>query len=101
LKDNDFLKHVEDFGWIRKCDKPILGICAGMEVIGLVFDSSLQNCLEIGMKEIRLTSKNLLFSSTFKAYELHNNSVQPSKEFDVLAESANCVQVIKYREKSI
>jgi GMP synthase-like glutamine amidotransferase len=101
LKDNDFLGHVEDFDWIRKCDKPVLGICAGMEVIGLVFGSSLQVCLEIGMKEIRLKKKNALFSSTFKAYELHSHSVQPSEEFDMLAESENCMQAIKHKEKAI
>lgn len=101
LKDNDFLGHVEDFGWIRKCDKPVLGICAGMEVIGLVFGSSLQNCFEIGMKEIHLTRKNMLFSSPFKAYELHSHSLQPSEDFDALAESENCVQAMQHREKSI
>jgi len=101
LKDNDFLGHVEDFGWITTCDKPVLGICAGMEVIGLVFGSSLQGCLEIGMKEIRLIKKNALFSSTFKAYELHSHSLQLSEEFDVLAKSENCVQAIKHKEKSI
>jgi GMP synthase-like glutamine amidotransferase len=101
LKDNDFLGHVEDFGWIRKCDNPILGICAGMEVIGLVFGSSLKDCFEIGMKEMRLIKRNSLFSSPFKTYELHSHAVQPSEEFDVLAESENCVQAIKHKEKSI
>jgi GMP synthase (glutamine-hydrolysing) len=101
LKDDEFLKCVEDFRWIKNFDKSLLGICAGMEVIGLVFDSSLFDCLEVGMRSLRLVRRNALFSSGLKAYELHSHAVQPSAEFDVLAESENCVQAIKHKEKSI
>ncbi|HEX9863034.1 MAG TPA: hypothetical protein VGB11_07125, partial [Candidatus Bathyarchaeia archaeon] len=44
---------------------------------------------------------NPLFSSSFKAYALHNYSIQPSLEFDVLADSAKCVQAIKHKHKDI
>jgi len=37
LKDNDFLKNMRLFFWIRTCNKPILGICGGMQIIGKVF----------------------------------------------------------------
>jgi GMP synthase-like glutamine amidotransferase len=101
LKDEGYLSKIADFEWIRQSDKPILGICAGMQTIGLVFGSSLQNCLEIGMTSIRTTKENSLFSSAFKAYELHKYSIKPSLELDVLAESNNCVQAIKHRERNI
>ena len=101
LKDDEFLKQVEDFHWTRNLDKPLLGICAGMEVIGLVFGSSLFDCLEVGMRDLRLVRKNALFSSDLRAYELHSHGVQVSAEFDVLAESESCVQAIKHKEKSI
>ncbi|MCJ7423113.1 hypothetical protein MUP01_02450, partial [Candidatus Bathyarchaeota archaeon] len=35
------------------------------------------------------------------AYELHKYSIKPSLELDVLAESNNCVQAIKHRERNI
>src|SRR3972149_4178471 len=37
LKDNGTLSQPEKFEWIKTCGKPILGICAGMQTIGLVF----------------------------------------------------------------
>ena len=43
LKDHATLKQVEKFKWIKTCDKPILGICAGMQTISLVFDEPLLN----------------------------------------------------------
>lgn len=101
LKDNECLKHVEGFGWIKKCGVPILGICAGMQTIGLVFNSCLRECLEIGMREIRTIKENPLFSSTFKAYELHTYSIRASRELDVLAQAGGCVQAVKHRERDV
>jgi GMP synthase-like glutamine amidotransferase len=101
LKDIEFRKHREDFDWIKKCSMPILGICAGMQTIGLVFNSRLRECLEIGTKEIRTIKENPLFSSTFKAYELHNYSVRASREFDVLAKTEKCVQAVKLRGRDV
>jgi len=97
LKDHATLSQPEKFGWIRNCGKPVLGICTGMQTIGLVFGLRLKKCLGIGMAQIRTLTPNPLFSSTFKAYTLHNFSVTCSPEFDVLAESEKCVQAIKHK----
>ena len=101
LKDSAYLDHVDEFEWVEQCNRPILGICAGMQVIGLVSGSSLERCLEIGMKKIRTIKENPLFSSTFKVYELHNHSIKPSTEFDMLAESDNCIQAVKHKKRSV
>ena len=53
------------------------------------------------MVQVKTLMANLLFSSSFKAYALHNYSFQPSSEFDALADSALCVQAIKHKEKAI
>lgn len=101
LKDQATLHHIEKFEWIKDCDKSILGICAGMQTIGLVFGLRLYECVEIGMSKITTTRENPLFSSTFKAYGLHNYSAQSSSDFDVLAESKKCVQAIKHKKKAV
>jgi GMP synthase-like glutamine amidotransferase len=101
LKDHATLNQTEKFEWIETCKKPILGICAGMQTIGLVFGLTLKKCLSIGMTQITALKPNPLFSSTFKAYSLHNFSVVPSALFEVLAETTQCVQAIKHRQKDI
>ena len=89
------------FTWIKGCGKPVLGICAGMQTIGLVFGGRMEKCREIGMTEIKTSKENLLFSSTFNVYALHNYALVPSAEFEVLAESANCVHAIKHKQKDV
>ena len=101
LKDFGYLEDTTVFGWIKECDVPILGICAGMQAIGLVFDSSLKSCREIGMIEIKTIWENPLFSSTFEAYELHTYSVIPSEDFKTMATTEKCIQGIKHKKRKI
>jgi GMP synthase-like glutamine amidotransferase len=101
LKDQNNLTKIMNFGWIKTCQRPILGICAGMQTISLVFGGRLTKCLQVGMTEIRTIKENQLFSGNFNAYTLHNYSVIPPKTFDTLAESSKCIQAIKHREKTI
>ena len=101
LKDFEYLENINRFEWIRACDITILGICAGMQVIGLIFKSSLDSHQEIGMTEIVTISENLLFSSTFRAFELHNYGINSSEDFEILAKSKKCIQSIKHKRKEI
>jgi GMP synthase-like glutamine amidotransferase len=101
LKDNVTLNEPEKFSWLRNTDKPVLGICAGMQTMGAVFGLVLTRSLEIGMTEMTTLNENPLFSAAFKAYSLHNYSVESSEEFEVLAESPRCLQAMKHRQKPI
>ncbi len=101
LKDHEATKQIDRFSWLKKCDKPVLGICAGMQTLSLVFDVPLTPCLQVGMTEIKTVKENPLTQGTFSAYALHNYSVSPSTTFDVLAKSAKCIQAIKHKQKDI
>jgi GMP synthase-like glutamine amidotransferase len=96
LMDNDYLNNISDFQWLKSCDISVLGICAGMQVIGLVFGSVLHPCLEIGMTQIIPLEENLLVSSSFSAYALHRYGILPSNDFHVLARSSLCIQAVKH-----
>jgi GMP synthase-like glutamine amidotransferase len=48
LKDNDFIANIERFKWIKDFNKPILGICGGMQVIGKIFGGVVKKDQEIG-----------------------------------------------------
>lgn len=101
LKDGEYLKRRELFEWLKTCTPPVLGICAGMQIIGLIFNSSVISCREIGMTDITVVKENTLFSTSFRAYELHNYGIEPSPTFDILARSEKCVQAVKHKEKRI
>jgi anthranilate/para-aminobenzoate synthase component II len=59
------------------------------------------SCLQIGMAEITTLRDNPLFQGSFKAYELHNLSVQQSKIFLALAQSSGCIVAIKHQNMNI
>ena len=101
LKDHEALKHVGKFCWLKTFNRPVLGICAGMQIISLVFGEQLSPCLQIGMTEVVTHKENPLFQGVFQAYMLHNYSLQPPQNFDVLATSLKCIQAIKHKSKSI
>jgi len=101
LEDNVILGQPEKFEWVRKKEKPVLGICAGMQTVGVVFGLKLEKCLEIGMTQVTTVKENQLFSGEFKAYSLHNFSVEISGDFEALAESSLCVQAMKHKHKPL
>lgn len=98
LKDNKFLDDIEQFNWIKECEKPILGICGGMYILGLVFDGKLKSFLEIGLIEVAFKNKFLKFKGIKQEYELHNFYVE-SDNFKIFGESKNCPQLIKHKQK--
>ncbi len=101
IRDNLFMEKADSFQWLKETRVPVLGICAGMQVLGMVFGSTLERVTEIGMKKIRVTKEDTLFSGkqAFNAYELHNFSLNPSENLETLAVSDRCVQAVKHREK--
>jgi GMP synthase-like glutamine amidotransferase len=103
LKDNEFMKYSEKFDWINRFDKHILGICSGMLITAKMLGAAIERNTEIGMSEIRTVKTDILLSGKekFEAYELHNFSVRPSREFDVLAVSDRCVQAIRHKSRLV
>jgi len=98
LKDDRYIRHADAFGWLAAGEVPVLGICAGMQVIATVFGGELERGSEIGMTEVRVVKADPLFSGMdgFMAYELHNRAVRPPGCFDVLAVSADCIQAMRH-----
>jgi GMP synthase (glutamine-hydrolysing) len=101
IKDNKYLREIKKFDWIKNINKPILGICAGMQIIGLIFKAKLIKNDEIGMTRIITKKANKLFSDDFEAYELHEKGLSNLKNFEILALSDNSVQAIKHKRKEI
>jgi GMP synthase (glutamine-hydrolysing) len=93
LKDDDYLDNISEFNWIKDCKKPVLGICAGMQIIGLIFGGKLKRKTEIGFYFEEFDSF-LGISGKQEVYHLHNNYVEFSKDFEVLSKG-KIPQVVK------
>jgi len=102
LKDCGFMEHLEMFSWLKATGKPVLGICAGMQIMAAVFGAKTETKTEIGMTEIAVKKKGtLLGNANFKAYELHNFAPLLPAGFVPLAESATCLQAFAHKERPL
>jgi GMP synthase (glutamine-hydrolysing) len=105
LKDLDYINHLTKFNWIRDFEKPILGICAGMQIIAKIFaeGKNILDRTEIGMTPIKFEKEFLGISEgNFECYELHQvGIIKVGKNFDVYAKSNKGIQAIKHKRKQI
>jgi GMP synthase (glutamine-hydrolysing) len=100
LKDNKFLKNIKKFGFIKDYKKPILGICAGHQIISLIFDSKLKSKIEIGYYPEFFEKTFLSLEGEHEVYHLHNNYTTLPKDFTKHTTS-KIPQAIKHKTKSI
>ena len=103
LMDNDFLMDTEGFHWLKEIRKPVLGICAGMQMIGEVFGGRIVRESGIGMHEVKVEADDRIFGGRkgFTAYEMHSSTVETPNNFSVLAVSDRRPVVIRHIEKEI
>lgn len=99
LQDNDYMEHLDRFSWIKETEKPVLGICAGMQIIGAVFGCGYGNKTEIGYFTETLHDF-LGAEGETQVYHLHNNYVNANDEFFVCDEN-EIPQAIKHKSKPI
>jgi GMP synthase (glutamine-hydrolysing) len=101
LKDNQFMKDIKKFKWMRDFGKPILGICAGMQVIGAIFGGDVKRKTEIGFFKEKFDKEFLGLSGNQEVYHLHNNYISKWKGFDIFCSGNGVVQAVKHKEKNI
>ena len=103
LKDNSYLEDIDSFSWIKTFKKPILGICAGMQIIGLVFEGKIkkETKKEIGFY-YETFNKNFLNITLGEqeVYHLHKNYISLPKEFEKFTNS-KIPQAIKHKSEEI
>lgn len=102
LQDNEFMNDTEQFRWILKFEKPILGICGGMQIIGKLFGGELKIKPEIGFYSEDFRKNFLGLSGKTEVYHLHNYYIDFQKlgEFEIFA--GNSVsQAVKHKKKEV
>ncbi|PIN74786.1 hypothetical protein COV18_06220 [Candidatus Woesearchaeota archaeon CG10_big_fil_rev_8_21_14_0_10_37_12] len=68
LKDFDYF--ATDWSWLKVTNVPVLGLCAGMQVILREFDVELSNISLIGPHKVEIVKENKLVRDDFTAYFL-------------------------------
>ena len=89
LQDQKILIEFKKFAWLKTTTKPVLGICAGMQLIGKVHGARTRQKTFIGVSRLQFLEPDPLMSrmSKYDVYELHNFAVAVPKGFKELAET--------------
>jgi GMP synthase (glutamine-hydrolysing) len=101
LQDFEYLENIGRFSWLREFEKPVLGICAGMQVLVKLFGGSLKKQQEIGVVEVRMKKEFFGLPLGFRAYTLHNLGVGELKDFQILGKSEKSIHIVKHSDKEI
>jgi len=110
LLDDEFLDNVDKFKWLLDYKKPVLGICGGMQVIGLVFGGKLKKAREdnrfFKKKEVGFYNENfneefLGLKGKVEVYHLHNNYVDFSPDFDISCMGHGIAQAVKHNSLDV
>jgi len=99
-------EYSKELNLIKNCQKPILGICLGFELINFAFGEELKMLKhkEKGIVSIKLISEDEIFKSLpkeFNVYETHRWVVTKNKKLNCLAKSKDGIEAVKHPGKQI
>lgn len=102
LLDDRYLEDLDVFSSIQECDKPILGICAGMQILIKLFGGIIFDSLEIGLTTIMLEKPCFGLKGEVEVYELHQYATLPDESvFEIVAHNSSCAQIVSHKQKKI
>jgi GMP synthase-like glutamine amidotransferase len=103
LKDNAYSEQIDLFSWMKMCEKPMLGICAGMQVIGSAFGGEIVPMPAIGLEKIEIIRNTPLLGEPrqIDGYHLHNFGVTLPEGFELVAGSPERVEAFLHCRRPI
>jgi GMP synthase (glutamine-hydrolysing) len=107
-RGNDIVDHhLPYFQWIKTCDTPILGICAGHHITGRLYGSALIRDVEkeVGDFPVFIDQGDPIFNGYEKQFLVrseHHDSITLPEHFIRLAHSERCrVSIMKHQVKPL
>ena len=106
LQDFKFLENIDKFQFIKYTNKDILGICAGSQIIGKIFNLEIIKKTKIGIeKNIKIENNNnnnniINQANINEIYSLHNYYTNPDNQFETILKTTIPI-FIKHKEKNI
>lgn len=107
-RGNDIVgHHLPYFQWIKTCDIPIFGFCAGHHITGKLYGAELLRSVEkeVGDNFLFIDRMDPIFNGCPKKFlvrQNHHDSITLPGEFILLAHSQGCkVSMMKHRTKPI
>ncbi|MGA9097614.1 MAG: hypothetical protein WB392_01635 [Methanotrichaceae archaeon] len=103
LKDNTYVDYLESFSWIKQWERPVLGICAGMQVIGSIFGGRIIPRPAIGLEKINIILETPLLGKPreIEGYHLHNYGVTLPDEFQMVAGMPDSIDAFRHSTRPI
>ncbi len=94
LTDEDHGNTHEKFSFIKELEIPVLGVCFGHQIIGLLYGASISIGNEIsGLQSVDIFNRNTIFTSLNtqeQFYESHREEITLPDNFQLLASSETC-----------
>ncbi len=80
LLDNGYLNHVKKLSWLKKVEKPVLGVCAGQHLLCLVYGGKVLDMKQpcVGVHSINLRKNRAFLDSnlpSLNVYGLHSHTI--------------------------
>jgi len=105
IQDNVYAGEMKRFSWIKDPNyrKPILGICAGMQVIASAFGGKIIPRLAIGIDKVDIIRDTELLGEPrqIEGYHLHNYGVTLPEGFQLVAGSPQKLDAFHHESRLI
>lgn len=101
LADFDYLINLKKFDWVKDFDKPVLGICAGSQILGLICSGKEKKKTEIGFFYEDFKINFLGLEGKQEVYHLHNSHVKFDSNWKVFCTGNGIQQAVKHKEKEL
>jgi para-aminobenzoate synthetase len=100
------LWYEDELNFVKNCDKPLLGICMGFEIICRAYGSSVEEMPAVveGATDLKVTrkGKKAFVQKSIRQHEAHKWRVKKApKGFKVLAKSPTGIEIIKHKRRPI